>query len=57
MESEAAPKGGLGLRAMRERVEEIGGEVSVESALGGGTTVVAHLPVDKERPVGATRRR
>jgi signal transduction histidine kinase len=44
--SEAAPEGGVGLRAMRERVEKIGGAVSVESAPGEGTTVVAHLPVE-----------
>jgi signal transduction histidine kinase len=54
-ESEAAPEGGLGLRAMRERVEEIGGTVSVESAPGEGTTLVAHLPADRGRPVEATR--
>jgi signal transduction histidine kinase len=53
--SEAVPEGGVGLRAMRERVEKIGGTVSVESAPGEGTTVVAHLPVDRSRPVGATR--
>jgi signal transduction histidine kinase len=53
VESETAPEGGLGLRAMRERVEEIDGTVSVESAPGEGTTVVAHLPVDGDRPVGA----
>ena len=55
VESEAAREGGLGLRAMRERVEKIGGTVSVESAPGEGTTVVAHLPVDRSRPVEATR--
>lgn len=44
--------GGLGLRAMRERVEEMGGKVSVESAPGEGTTVVVHLPVDR-RPLRA----
>jgi signal transduction histidine kinase len=54
-ESEAAPDGGVGLRAMRERVEEMGGTVSVESAPGEGTTVVAHLPADRSRPVEATR--
>ena len=54
-ESEAAPEGGVGLRAMRERVEEIGGTVSVESGPGQGTTMVAHVPFDRGRPVGATR--
>ena len=55
LELEAAQDGGLGLRAMRERVAEIGGAVSVESAPGEGTTVVAHLPVDRGHPVGASR--
>ena len=54
-ESEAAPEGGVGLRAMRERVEKIGGTVSVESAPGEGTTVVALLPVDLGRHVEAMR--
>jgi signal transduction histidine kinase len=53
-ESEAAPEGGVGLRAMRERVEEIGGTVSVESAPGEGTTVVAYLPPNRG-PSEATR--
>jgi signal transduction histidine kinase len=54
-ESEVAQEGGLGLRAMRERVEEMGGTVSVESAPGKGTTVVIHLPVDRDRPVEPAR--
>ena len=54
-ESEAAPEGGVGLPAMRERVEKIGGTVSVESAPGEGTTVVALLPVDLGRHVEAMR--
>jgi signal transduction histidine kinase len=54
-ESDAAPEGGVGLRAMRERVEKIGGTVSVESAPGEGTTVVALLPVDLGRHVEAMR--
>ncbi|MGH2700500.1 MAG: sensor histidine kinase [Actinomycetota bacterium] len=55
LELEAAQDGGLGLRAMRERVAEIGGTVSVESAPGAGTTVVAHLPADQNHPVEASR--
>lgn len=52
VDAEAAPEGGLGLRAMRERVKELGGTVSVESAPGEGTTVVVHLPVEGFEPVG-----
>jgi signal transduction histidine kinase len=44
----SAPTGGVGLRLMRERVAELGGEVSVDSRPGSGTTVRALLraPVD-----------
>lgn len=34
----------FGLRAIRERVEQWGGSLSVTSVLGGGTTVTARLP-------------
>jgi signal transduction histidine kinase len=50
---EVAADGGLGLRAMQERVEAMGGTVSVESAPGEGTTVVVHLPVDRHQSVRA----
>ncbi len=36
--------GGYGLRAMRQRVERLGGVFSVESGVGGGTIVAAQLP-------------
>jgi signal transduction histidine kinase len=36
--------GGFGLRAMRERVEELGGIVSIESEPGEGTTLTVTLP-------------
>jgi signal transduction histidine kinase len=36
----------LGLLGMRERVELLGGKLTIESALGAGTTVFAQLPVD-----------
>jgi signal transduction histidine kinase len=45
--------GGLGLRAMGERIEKMGGTVSVESSPGEGTTVVVHLPVGPLQPVEA----
>jgi signal transduction histidine kinase len=37
--------GGFGLRGMRERVERVGGTLSVESAPGEGTTLAVELPV------------
>lgn len=40
--------GGYGLRAMRQRVEQLGGAFSVESAPGAGTIVAAQLPVRGE---------
>jgi signal transduction histidine kinase len=40
----AAPKG-VGLAAMRERAAEVGGEFSVTPEDGGGTRVVAMLPL------------
>ena len=37
--------GGFGLVAMRERVEQLGGELLIESEPGGGTTVAVSIPV------------
>jgi signal transduction histidine kinase len=37
--------GGFGLRGMRERVEGVGGTLSIESAPGEGSTLVVELPV------------
>ena len=37
--------GGLGLTGMRERIELIDGRLAVESSSGGGTSVVAEVPV------------
>ncbi len=37
--------GGFGLKGMRERVEGVGGALSVESAPGEGTTLAVELPV------------
>jgi signal transduction histidine kinase len=47
--------GGYGLRAMRQRVEQLGGAFSVESAPGEGTIVAAQLPAraDTARPGGS----
>jgi signal transduction histidine kinase len=41
---------GVGLSAMRERAEELGGSLRVESRAGGGTIVVASLPI--AQPIG-----
>lgn len=35
---------GLGLVSMRERMESLGGSLSIESTVGKGTTIVARLP-------------
>ena len=46
----ASPGGGLGLTAMRERVESLGGTLTVESTPGEGATVVAQLPGQMPTP-------
>ncbi|MBB6406694.1 sensor histidine kinase [Arthrobacter sp. AZCC_0090] len=43
-------KGGYGLRAMRQRVEQLGGVFSVESSPGQGTVVAAQLPLPRTEP-------
>jgi signal transduction histidine kinase len=37
---------GSGLRGLKDRVEALGGRLSVESLAGHGTRVVAHIPCD-----------
>jgi signal transduction histidine kinase len=39
---------GYGLAALRDRVESLGGTLSVESVRGTGTTVAFHLPLDAQ---------
>ncbi|HSR30167.1 MAG TPA: sensor histidine kinase [Anaerolineae bacterium] len=39
----------LGLYGMRERAEQLGGKLTIESALGVGTTVFVEVPVGQER--------
>lgn len=41
---------GYGLRAMRERLRELGGGLDVESAPGEGTSLAAHLPLSFPPP-------
>ena len=47
----AAGKKRLGLLGMRERLEMVGGNFSVESAPGQGTTIVAQIPPGKAGPI------
>ncbi|AQA21906.1 histidine kinase family protein [Rhodococcus sp. MTM3W5.2] len=44
-----SPTGGFGLRAMRQRVQALGGTLTVESAPGEGTVVAAQIPYGGER--------
>jgi signal transduction histidine kinase len=43
---------GVGMRAMYERIAEVGGELTIEAAVGGGSVVRASLPVAKPRVAG-----
>lgn len=43
----SAREGGFGLRTMHERVERLGGTLSIESAPGEGTSLVVELPVSQ----------
>ena len=46
---------GFGLLGIRERVDLVGGTLSVRSAPGSGTTLEATLPVRRRAPEQATR--
>ncbi len=48
----AGANGGFGLTAMRQRIEQLGGELAVESDPGGGTTIAASVPVGSPVPAG-----
>jgi hypothetical protein len=45
----AAIDGGSGLRGLRDRIEALGGSMSVESRPGKGTTLVARVPTGRQR--------
>jgi signal transduction histidine kinase len=49
-EREATRAGSLGFVGMRERVALVGGRLTVESAPGAGTTIVAEVPVTRTPP-------
>lgn len=40
---------GFGLKTMRERIEEIGGSLVIESQFGTGTTIAVSLPLEEQR--------
>jgi signal transduction histidine kinase len=41
---------GYGLQSMRERVEGLDGRLQIDSAPGGGTKIVAKIPLGAENP-------
>jgi signal transduction histidine kinase len=49
-------EGGFGLQTMRQRAEQSGGKVFVESAGGKGTTLVVQLPIDQDSVYGEINR-
>jgi signal transduction histidine kinase len=52
----AAAGGGLGLRAMGERVAALGGSLAVESAPGEGTTIAVEVPAPSDQPQAESTR-
>jgi signal transduction histidine kinase len=40
----ARSSGGLGLASMRERLEGLGGDLKIISAVGRGVEIIAHIP-------------
>ena len=44
----ADPTGGSGLVGLRDRIEALGGAIEVASPTGGGTSLVARIPVDHD---------
>jgi signal transduction histidine kinase len=48
----ADPDGGSGLRGLADRVAALGGRLAVRSPVGGGTRVVARLPLASGMEIG-----
>lgn len=48
-EQDSMPRNRLGILGMRERVALVGGTLVVESADGGGATVIARIPTDRPK--------
>ncbi len=44
----ADPANGSGLRGLKDRVEALGGQLSITSPAGGGTRLEATLPIDRQ---------
>jgi signal transduction histidine kinase len=51
---EAMSRGRLGLFGMRERVQELGGSLVVESAAAAGTTIFVQVPLNGENLIEPT---
>jgi len=49
-----AAREGFGLLGMRERVEAVHGSLSVDSTPGGGTKLVARLPIARRGPASGS---
>jgi signal transduction histidine kinase len=45
----AAHRDGTGLRGMADRIDAIGGSLTIQSERGGGTTVVGRVPIEDGR--------
>ena len=45
---------GLGLAIVKKIIDDLGGNISIASAPGSGTTVTIHLPVEKESAVSSS---
>jgi signal transduction histidine kinase len=51
-----ASPAGTGLQGLRDRVEAAGGRFAIESPIGGGTRIVAAIPVQADAPPRGARR-
>ena len=53
----AHPGDGAGLMGLRDRVEALGGELAIDSPVGGGTSIRASIPLDEASSDSAARSR